>query len=214
MNWVKTEFGYECKGTHYHMFFGNARCDQSQLKKLFPEYEFRFLKQVHGNKCVASSPEEAEADAHYTAEKKIALCIRTADCTPILISTENTILAIHAGWRGVMNGVLAEGLKHIHESFDVAMGPHIQKQSFQVDISLGNEFGEKYGSQYVFQNTEHPDKLYVDLSAILQLQLNESPQKKLSQWVSDLDTLTNSDFHSHRRDAAAAGRNISFVARL
>ena len=215
MNWVKNEFGIEFKTDSFHMFYGNKNGSLDQLKKLYPQFEFRFLKQVHGNSCVLSSSEEVEADAHYTDEKNLALCIRTADCNPVLIGSDSRVCAIHAGWRGVKSRIVKSSIdkcfQNISANSYLALGPHIQKDSFQVDKALGEEFANDFDSAFIFQKPEHPDKSYVDLKSIL---LSEHQMQFQNHWASEEDTLTNEIYYSHRREPQNKGRNISFVARL
>lgn len=214
MIWASKAIGNECRTDNFLMFFGNRTGTTELIQKEYPELELRFLKQIHGKLCVESTNSEVEADAHWTSEKNVALCIKTADCTPILLATDKVVCAIHAGWRGVLNEILVQSLKNIASDYSVAMGPHIQKDSFQVDSSLGHEFSDKFGQDFVFQKPEHADKSYVDLKEILRQQLNSSPQKISEYWCSKADTLTDAEYFSHRAEPANMGRNISFVTRL
>ena len=52
-----------------------------------------------------------EADAAVTACTGAALVVRTADCAPVgLASPEGIVAAVHAGWRGLMAGVVEEAV--------------------------------------------------------------------------------------------------------
>lgn len=70
--------------------------------------EWTELKQIHGDVFLidpaATSVDEAsplEADGLATSRKGHALCIKTADCQPILLAhPAGYIAAVHAGWRG------------------------------------------------------------------------------------------------------------------
>jgi len=51
----------------------------------------------------------AEADAAVTVAADLPLTIRTADCAPIAIYSSNGVIgAVHAGWHGVVRGVVGE----------------------------------------------------------------------------------------------------------
>ncbi|HEX2274427.1 MAG TPA: polyphenol oxidase family protein, partial [Acidimicrobiales bacterium] len=70
-----------------------------------------WLRQVHGDTVVTvSSPGEgagARADAAVTARPGCALAVFTADCAPVaLASPEGVLGAAHAGWGGLLAGVL------------------------------------------------------------------------------------------------------------
>ena len=215
MDWSSLDIGLECRSPHFVMFFGNKTGSLEKIRDRFSNLDFRFLKQVHGDLCVESTESEVEADAHITEEKNLALCIRTADCSPVLIASPQKICAIHAGWRGVMAEILPKSLdahfNPIPENMSIAIGPHIQKDSFQVDLSLGEAFSKKFGHEFVFQKEKFPGKAYVDLEAILSSALDDKIQNR---WVSADDTLSTDHYYSHRREPTNKGRNISFVARL
>ena len=70
-----------------------------------------WARQVHGSAVVhVDHPDDAvgqPADALVTARPDIALAVFTADCAPIvLVSPEGVIGAVHAGWRGLADGVI------------------------------------------------------------------------------------------------------------
>ena len=215
MNWTDLGFGFEYRTKDFLMFFGNKEGSLEKLQDHYPGFSFRFLKQVHGDQCVLSGNEVVEADAHYTEERNTALCIRTADCNPILIADTHKICAIHAGWRGVKSNILEKSIKvcfgNLPADASLAVGPHIQKDSFQVDESLGEEFSSDFGSQFVFKKDGELGKSYVDLKAILNSSVSSHGGPL---WMSEEDTLSSDNYFSHRREPDNKGRNISFVARL
>ncbi len=74
--------------------------------------------------------------------------IQTADCMPVLISSSDgrTIAAIHAGWRGLLDGILSKtiqllvSLKISPENLVIAIGPHIRSCCFEVSRDLLDRF--------------------------------------------------------------------------
>jgi hypothetical protein len=69
------------------------------------------LSQVHGNKAVVVREPVArtlEADALATDMPGLALTIRTADCQSFLVYApeKNVIGLIHAGWKGLVAGII------------------------------------------------------------------------------------------------------------
>ncbi|MBC8195290.1 MAG: polyphenol oxidase family protein [Acidimicrobiia bacterium] len=70
-----------------------------------------WLRQVHGSRVVVVNEpgggRGAEADAAVTTKAGCVLSIRVADCAPVVLMAEGGgLAAIHAGWRGVRDGVL------------------------------------------------------------------------------------------------------------
>ncbi len=93
-----------------------------------------WLHQVHGNRVVVVERPGAgrgqEADAAVTACSGAALVVRTADCAPVgLASAEGVVAAVHAGWRGLMAGVVEETVAVMRSlgatSIEAALGPCI-----------------------------------------------------------------------------------------
>lgn len=76
-----------------------------------PAVAHTWLRQPHGAAVViVDAPGEhcgAFADAAVTACTDTPLTIRTADCAPIAIYSSNGLIAaVHAGWHGVVAGVI------------------------------------------------------------------------------------------------------------
>lgn len=74
-------------------------------------------RQVHGTRILfLSDPgleqEMGEADGLLSQCAKIEVGVRTADCLPVLMSTEDghCVGAFHAGWRGPFQGLSARAL--------------------------------------------------------------------------------------------------------
>ena len=65
---------------------------------------------MHGAEVVVvTAPGEhsgVQADAAVTAVAGCALAVRTADCAPVSIFGDHSIAIAHAGWRGLLAGVL------------------------------------------------------------------------------------------------------------
>ncbi|MCC6230401.1 MAG: laccase domain-containing protein [Phycisphaerales bacterium] len=115
--------------------------------------------QVHGASVhVLTSGKEShpthndtKADAMVTGDPSRVLVVRVADCAPILLSSGDgrVVGAVHAGWRGVVSGVLlnavrvmrAEGAREIV----AAIGPCIGAESFEVGPEVLDEFVRAFG---------------------------------------------------------------------
>lgn len=70
-----------------------------------------WLRQVHGADVVTvRSPGEfagATADAAVTASEGCALAVFTADCAPVVLASPEGVAGVaHAGWRGLLAGVV------------------------------------------------------------------------------------------------------------
>ena len=79
-----------------------------------------------------------EADAVLASEAGVAVGIRVADCVPVLVGDPETgrAVAVHAGWRGVVAGVVAEAVAALEApdrgGLVAAVGPCIGPCCFEV----------------------------------------------------------------------------------
>ena len=87
------------------------------------------------------SQDEVWADGVVTNQENIILCIRTADCAPVLLAdyANGVVGASHAGWRGAFAGVIENTIDlMIAKGADIknivaAVGPCIAQKSYEVD---------------------------------------------------------------------------------
>ena len=100
-----------------------------------------WLEQVHGTNCVRTDRASAallpRADAQWTCEPGVAIAVLTADCLPVVIAQRNglAIAIAHAGWRGLVAGVLGATLRALpYAAADCIawIGPAISQQVYEV----------------------------------------------------------------------------------
>ncbi len=207
-------FGYTLtRGPHF-FFFGSRRVTQDDLITLFPQYEFCFLKQVHGQTVAeARTFIDNEADAHFTKKPGLALVVQSADCIPILLAGEGGVCAIHAGWRGVAANIVGAAAAALPAEFKIsfaAVGPHIGFNSFEVGGDVRDQLARSCKSGDGMCRPGAPGKFYFDLKSAANAQLAAAfPGVTLGERGDD--TFTSAAFHSFRRDHESAGRQFSFV---
>ena len=103
------------------------------------------LRQVHGARVVTvSAPGDCtgeEADAAVTNVPGARLAVLTADCAPVVLaSPEGVIAAVHAGWRGLREGVVEAAAARMREldasRIEAALGPCIHAECYEfVDVA-------------------------------------------------------------------------------
>lgn len=104
--------------------------------------EVTWLTQVHGAQVVEVDAPGAgagqRADAAVTAVPDAALAVITADCAPVLFTSEAAVGAAHAGWRGLVAGVLpatVEALRRLGAGEITAwLGPCIRARCYEFGI--------------------------------------------------------------------------------
>lgn len=90
-------------------------------------------------------------DALITQTSKLALCVQTGDCGPILIAhkTKPIIAAVHAGWRGaILEKVIENTATQLKQHDDLsnyvaAVGPCLHQESFQTGPVIYNNVANK-----------------------------------------------------------------------
>ena len=173
-----------------------------------------FMNQVHGN-CVRIITNESkieECDSIITQKSCCILCVRTADCIPVLIfdPVKKIAAAVHSGRAGLEKRVISHTLNVMKSEFyctpediRVALGPAISGSRYQVDTETFNNFIEKTKTVQIGDT--------LDLKAAAFRELREG--NVLVEHIDDIKVCTynNDDFNSYRRNKTAQ-RQISFIA--
>lgn len=183
------------------------------------QHQFNFsaepawLNQVHGNTCVnIDESSNREADASYTQAINRPLAILTADCLPIIITHlhQPEIAAIHAGWKGLFNGVIEQTLKKCKDetgNYLAWFGPAICQNCYAVSETFRDDFLQKYpGSEACF--TYH-QQWHFSLTSMAEHILNTHGIQKV--YHSHECTFENPSFYSYRRSQGTDGRIATFI---
>lgn len=191
------------------IFFGD-KADNTELTSRHCR-----LKQVHSARVVPASPDNAvEADAHYTKQAGLHLCILTADCMPIMMTDGETIAAVHAGWKGLFKNILTKTVNTCFPNPEKAaafIGPHIHQKSFEFGQDTLNEYQSYKPLQQCTEaiKESNSDKVYINLKKLAEYELNNLGIHTVHSL--NVDTFTSSEHHSYRRDHKNSGRNLSWI---
>ncbi len=162
---------------------------------------------IHGNKAEIILNNNLKmipgTDALATSEKNIYLSITVADCVPAFFyEPEKKIIAIaHAGWRGIVAGIIGTTFTKIlelgskAENLQVAMGPGINACHFEIKENIVDKFAVY--SSYVIKRD---NKIFVDLKGILKRQLLNLGVKEENIENNNDCTFENGKYFSSRRD--------------
>lgn len=176
-----------------------------------------WLEQVHGTDCVVAESARAgcTADASVSFEPWQICAVLTADCLPVLFCTLDgqQVGAAHAGWRGLLSGVLENTVRAMQAPPDQIMawfGPAIGAQAFEV--------GDEVRAAFLAHDTAcatafvaHRDRWLADIYALARLRLQD--MGLLSVYGGGLCTVSDAErFYSYRRDGAT-GRMASLIWR-
>jgi purine-nucleoside/S-methyl-5'-thioadenosine phosphorylase / adenosine deaminase len=94
-----------------------------------------WLHQVHGATVVEVDEPGAragsDADAAFTGRRGCTLAVRTADCVPVVLVNEAAIGVVHAGWRGLADGVIEAAVDAMGAPVEAHIGPHIRRGCYE-----------------------------------------------------------------------------------
>ncbi len=180
------------------------------------------VHQVHGNEIseVQSGKNfdtNCKADAILSHDSRRVISIRTADCVPILISSDDgsVVATVHAGWRGIIAEVIPKTVKRMMgdpATLRAAIGPCIGMDAFEVGPEVLVEFQQVFGSKAPVRKLVG-GKGNVDLRAAARLQLLNCGLHERHIDSTDRCTVTHRDeFFSHRRDHGVTGRMAAVIA--
>lgn len=164
-------------------------------------------RQVHGaavsrvDRAQPAGEDPAEADGQATATPGVAPLVLTADCLPIAIAAPGAVAMVHAGWRGLEAGVIAEGVRAVRElggtgRLEAAIGPAAGVCCYEVGEDVHRRF-RSFG-----EGVRSRAKL--DLKSIARAQLGAAGVGRIHDV--GLCTMCCGDFFSHRRDGGVTGR--------
>ncbi|GIV84876.1 MAG: hypothetical protein KatS3mg052_1883 [Candidatus Roseilinea sp.] len=204
---------------------------------------------VHGNHVRVVSRDDlrmagandVRADAMVTRDRGLALTLRFADCAPVLFydPLKGAIGIAHAGWRGVVNGVLIETVRAMQRAFGsrpqdiiAGIGPCIGPDKFEVDeavaaqiqaavrasvvLRLGDGRPSEQGKAHASPSSPGrpitgQQKPHVDLWAAARSQLEDAGVGCIE--VAAICTASNTrEWFSHRAEQGRTGRFGVIVA--
>ena len=163
-----------------------------------------WLNQTHSNKVVRaftiSTP--PPADASYTDRRRVVCVVMTADCLPLLVcSTDGVeVAAIHAGWRGLLNGIIDNTINALRNKEVLAwLGPAIGPERFEVSAELRSEFLAKSSKNESAFRPHGQNKWLADIYQLARLNLAELGINNV--YGGNFCTATDHErFYSYRRD--------------
>ena len=138
-----------------------------------------WLKQTHSAKVIAEPSNDIAiyADASITRKVEKICVVLTADCLPILITSKSgdIVSAIHAGWRGLADGIVENTINTMHSSPEellVWLGPAISQLAFEVGNDVREIFLGLDINNNVFFKSNERSRWQADLYGIVKLKLN------------------------------------------
>ena len=173
-----------------------------------------WLEQLHGCDVVEVESGISGADASTTEIPEQVCVVMTADCLPLLICNRagTRVAAVHAGWRGLADGVIEAAIERFSEDGNELLawlGPAIGPDRFEVGDDVRERFlGLNPADESAFAVADS-GKWFADIYALAHSRL----EAKNIGYVGGGDCCTVSDserFFSYRRDGIT-GRMASLI---
>jgi YfiH family protein len=179
-----------------------------------------WLEQTHSNTVIAADQYQTlktphKADASWTSKPDVVCTVLTADCLPVFFTNKqgDRVAVAHAGWRGVLNGVIsatfvASGIRA--EDCMVWLGPAIGTDAFEVGHDVYQVFSSKNAENvgaFIQKDEQH---WLCDINQLARIEL----QQLGIQSIYGGSRCTYSDkehFYSFRRDGEQTGRMASLI---
>ncbi len=173
------------------------------------------VREIHSGDAREAVVRE-EADALVAREPGVAVGVRVADCVPILVhdARSGAVAAIHAGWRGLADGVIGAGVGALAaddpSGLVAAVGPSIGPCCFEVGEEVAERIATSVGDRSVI--IAGAGKPHVDLRRAARIALGRLGLA--ADRIEDVPGCTMCEperFHSFRRDGARSGRLIAVI---
>jgi len=179
-----------------------------------------WLNQQHGNKVFElplaenSRTEKLHADASFTTQVGVVCAVLTADCLPVMFCDRDgeCVAVAHAGWRGLLAGVLENTLHAMPVRRDQTicwLGPAIGPSKFEVGAEVRQQFVDKDSGHVNAFQQKSKGKFLAD---IYQLAMNTISANGVDAiYGGGYCTYTDKQrFFSYRRDGET-GRMASII---
>ena len=189
--------------------------NRQQLARFVPT-EPLWLDQVHGTLVVDAGAAgcQPQADAAYARAANAVCTVMTADCLPVLLCdcSGTVVAAVHAGWRGLLNGVLESAIAAMQAAPNELMawlGPAIGPMAFLVGDEVRTAFIMHDAEANAAFQAQADGKWLADLYALARLRL--SRQGVTAVYGGEFCTFSDmARFFSYRRDGVT-GRMATMI---
>ncbi len=158
-----------------------------------------------------------QTDGLITTVPGVVVAVRTADCVPVLLwAPGQAVAAVHAGWRGLVSGVLASAIREFARlnipptRLRAAIGPAIGPCCYEIGAEVAERLRALPGGEDAV--TERGDRLFADLPALALASLASLGVPADVVQTIGLCTHCRGDLlFSYRREGEKAGRQVGAI---
>lgn len=160
----------------------------------------------------------ADTDAVITDKVGLCVCVKTADCIPVLIYDEEkrVVAAVHAGWRGTVARIAEKAIRLMDskpDSLHAIIGPGISQDAFEVGDEVYEAFlqagfpMERIAKRY--PSDKGGERWHIDLWDANRWVMEQMGVR--DTYVEGVCTMTSDRFYSARRETINTGRNMNGI---
>lgn len=151
----------------------------------------------------------ANTDGLITDKPNIALMIKFADCTPIVLydPVKKVLACIHSGWRGTVQRISGKTIEKMEsdwgckrEDITVYVGPSIDQDNYEVGREVYDAFHNFKTREYFFQSGKNEGKYLLSMTAANVESLKEAGIRQENIEVERASTFTDNRLHSARKE--------------
>lgn len=184
-----------------------------------------WLEQVHGRRVLeldsASAVSEVppEADGCWSRESGRVCAVMVADCLPVLLAERGgeAVAALHAGWRGLLDGVLDEAVWQLGRAgfapdrLQAWLGPCIGQNAFEIGPEVRQAFLARAPADAASFRPGRGDRWHADLQALARARLVRLGLRQVFS-TGQCTHAGSRDWFSFRRDGVT-GRMAALIWR-
>jgi YfiH family protein len=174
-----------------------------------------WLNQVHGTAvqlCDGPTPSgnPPEGDAAVTAVVGLPLAVVTADCAPVVLATSDAVGVVHAGHRGLYDGVVEAAIASLRslgdDNVSAFLAPCIRAARYEFGDADLQRFVARFGPGVAGRT--HEGRPALDLAAALHVILVSEGVAQFADC--GICTADSPEYFSYRRDGAT-GRQATIA---
>jgi polyphenol oxidase len=162
-----------------------------------------WVRQVHGAGVVVADgppPREAPPADGIITRVDVPVVVLTADCAPVLLVCDDALGVVHAGWKGLLAGVIEAAVAQLRDvgTGDVraVLGPCIHPERYEFGAADLAPLVERFGSHV--ESRRPGGSLAFDLPAGVRVALARAGVSDFHDH--DVCTAASPDYFSNRRD--------------
>ena len=188
--------------------------DKMVLSNQIHDNKIRVVQPADAGKGLVTESDIIGFDGLSTNYSGIPLVTFYADCVPVLMfdPVKKAITAVHSGWKSTVKNISYQALMLMKDTYgsnfkdiQVAIGPSICKDCFEVDYDVYNCFLDKFN--WCKKYTDYrAGKYHIDLQRIIKQVMVDAGVSESNIVISDVCTKCNNDvFFSYRGDNGKTG---------